>query len=151
MNDTPMHSVAMVGVVERDGRVLCIERMDNGRWEPPAGVLELDETFETGVEREVLEETGVAVKALWITGVHKEFGHPKRPVTMIWRCEYVGGEATPTEEARTAAWLTRDEVQRLVRPAHAIRILDALEAPGQAGPRIVYHDGNRPLEDPVPR
>jgi 8-oxo-dGTP diphosphatase len=55
MSDTPKHSVSVAGIVvgERE-RVLLIRRRDNGRWEPPGGVLELGETFEEGVRREVL-------------------------------------------------------------------------------------------------
>ncbi|MFC5232136.1 NUDIX domain-containing protein [Pseudonocardia zijingensis] len=46
----PTHSVAVAGVVVRDGgRVLVVQRRDNGRWEAPGGVLELGETFEEGV------------------------------------------------------------------------------------------------------
>jgi 8-oxo-dGTP pyrophosphatase MutT (NUDIX family) len=46
MSDTPMHSVSVASIVvgERE-RVLLIRRRDNGRWEPPGGVLELGETF----------------------------------------------------------------------------------------------------------
>jgi 8-oxo-dGTP pyrophosphatase MutT (NUDIX family) len=58
----PTHSVSVAGVVVRDdGRVLVVQRRDNGRWEAPGGVLELGETFEEGVRREVAEETGVDV------------------------------------------------------------------------------------------
>ena len=40
----PKHSVSVAGIVVDDhGRVLVIRRDDNGRWEPPGGVLELDE------------------------------------------------------------------------------------------------------------
>ena len=58
----PQHSVSVAGVVVRDdGRVLAIRRADNGTWEPSGGVLELSETLEDGVRREVYEETGVKV------------------------------------------------------------------------------------------
>jgi len=44
MTDTPEHSVSVAGVVVDDqDRVLVIRRRDNGHWEPPGGVLELDE------------------------------------------------------------------------------------------------------------
>lgn len=57
---TPLHSVSVAGVVVReDGRLLAIRRADNGTWEPPGGVLELTETFEDGVRREIFEETGI--------------------------------------------------------------------------------------------
>lgn len=63
MADTPKHSVSVAGIVIRDdGRILTIQRRDNQHWEPPGGVLELDETFEAGVRREVREETGVHIE-----------------------------------------------------------------------------------------
>ncbi len=44
-----MHSVSVAGaVIREDGRVLAIQRTDNGHWEPPGGVLELDEDIESG-------------------------------------------------------------------------------------------------------
>ena len=36
MTDTPRHSVSVTGIVVRDdGRVLVVQRRDNGHWEPP--------------------------------------------------------------------------------------------------------------------
>uniref|UniRef100_A0AAU2VUW1 NUDIX domain-containing protein n=1 Tax=Streptomyces sp. NBC_00008 TaxID=2903610 RepID=A0AAU2VUW1_9ACTN len=64
-----LHSVSVAGVVVReDGRVLVIRRADNGAWEAPGGVLELDERPEDGVCREVLEETGVKVDPVRLSG-----------------------------------------------------------------------------------
>jgi 8-oxo-dGTP pyrophosphatase MutT (NUDIX family) len=58
-SELPRHSVSVTGVVQRpDGRILAIKRADDGRWVPPGGVLELAETPEQAVVREVLEETG---------------------------------------------------------------------------------------------
>lgn len=69
---TPLHSVSVAGAVIRDdGRFLAIRRRDNGTWELPGGVLELDETPEDGVVREVREETGILVKVDRLTGVYK--------------------------------------------------------------------------------
>ncbi|WP_344447389.1 NUDIX hydrolase, partial [Kitasatospora nipponensis] len=69
---TPLHSVSVAGVVVReDGRVLAIRRADNGTWEPPGGVLELGETVEDGVRREIYEETGIKVTVDRLTGVYK--------------------------------------------------------------------------------
>ncbi|MBN2559041.1 MAG: NUDIX domain-containing protein [Clostridia bacterium] len=54
------------GVIVRDGgnRILLIKRTDNDTWGIPGGSLELGETFEEAAEREVLEETGLAVGKL---------------------------------------------------------------------------------------
>lgn len=69
---TPKHSVSVAGIViDESDRVLLIQRRDNGHWEPPGGVLELGETFEQGVIREVREETGLRVEVERLTGVYK--------------------------------------------------------------------------------
>ena len=56
------HSVSVAGVViDENGRTLVIQRRDNGRWEPPGGILERDEPIIEGLLREVREETGLVV------------------------------------------------------------------------------------------
>lgn len=134
----------MIGVVVRDERVLAIRRADNGHWETPAGILEHDETFEACVEREVREETGVEVRASRLTGVYKNMAHPKRPVTMVWLCDYMSGQPRHTEEAVDVRWLDLDEIRALMAPAYATRVFDALENdhPGPDAVSIRYHNGS---------
>lgn len=59
MNTFP---VSIKGVVVNDGRVLLL-RTDRDEWELPGGRLELGETPEECVAREVTEETGWHVEA----------------------------------------------------------------------------------------
>ncbi|PND56491.1 NUDIX hydrolase [Mycobacterium sp. ENV421] len=125
MATTPKHSVSVAGIVVRDdGRVLVIRRDDNGRWEAPGGVLELDESFEAGVQREVLEETGLAVTVERLTGVYKNLSFGI--VALVYRCRPAGGEPHATEEAREIRWMTREEVSSAMTPAFGVRVLDAL-------------------------
>ena len=45
---TPKHSVSVAAAILDDaGRFLAIRRADNGRWEPPGGILELDDRSST--------------------------------------------------------------------------------------------------------
>ena len=56
------HSVSVAGVlVDDQRRALLVRRRDNQHWEPPGGVLELDESITAGLCREVKEETGLDV------------------------------------------------------------------------------------------
>lgn len=136
MAATPKHSVSVAGVVVRDdGRVLVIKRDDNGHWEAPGGVLELDESFEAGVRREVLEETGLEVTVERLTGVYKNLTHGI--VALVYRCRPTAGETRATEEAREIRWMTKEEVQSAMVPAFSIRVLDAFEE----APRSRTHDG----------
>jgi 8-oxo-dGTP diphosphatase len=124
MPDTPLHSVSVAGVVVNDeGKILVIRRRDNGRWEPPGGVLELDETFEEGVRREVHEETGVLVRVHRLTGVYKNI--TRGVVALVFRCTPEAGSATVTDEAREVRWMTTNEVCDAMTPAYAVRITDA--------------------------
>lgn len=145
----PLHSVAMIGVVERDGAVLLTQRADNGLWETPAGVLEKGEGLRACVEREVLEETGVAVRAVHITAVYKNMAHPLTPVSIAWRCEYVSGEPGPTAEARNVAWVRLMDLPGLLRPAHLVRVTDALEYGKRGYPAVRLHDGTTLMVDEV--
>ncbi|GAA2812714.1 NUDIX hydrolase [Mycolicibacterium pallens] len=136
MAATPKHSVSVSGIVIRDdGRVLVIKRDDNGHWEAPGGVLELDESFEAGVQREVLEETGIEVTVERLTGVYKNLTHGI--VALVYRCRPAGGEPKATDEAREILWMTREEVQAAMVPAFGVRVLDAFEEV----PQSRAHDG----------
>ena len=142
MTGLPRHSVSVTGVVFRDdGRVLAIQRCDDGRWVPPGGVLELAETPWVGVAREVLEETGVKVQAEQLTGIYKNM--PRGVVTLAFRCSVIGGHAHPTDEARKVAWLTVDEATQDMPEARAIRVTDALS---DKAPFVRVHDGTRLLD-----
>ncbi|MFD9703982.1 NUDIX hydrolase [Lentzea sp. NPDC059081] len=119
-----MHSVSVAGVVVNDaGDVLVVRRRDNGRWEPPGGVLELPETFEDGVRREVLEETGVSVRVERLTGVYKnmKLGF----VALVFRCTPLGEPSDETDEAAEVRWMSLDEVREAMAPAYAVRVTDA--------------------------
>lgn len=136
MGDTPKHSVSVAGIVVReDGKILVVQRRDNARWEPPGGVLELGETFEDGVRREVAEETGVSVAVERLTGAYKNL--TIGVVALVFRCHPIAGTPTTTDETQRVRWLTADEVQEHMMPAYAVRVLDALTT----GAASRAHDG----------
>jgi len=119
-----LHSVSVAGiVVDGDGRVLVIKRQDNGQWQAPGGVLELGETFEEGVRREVLEETGVVVAVDRLTGVYKNM--PLGVVALVYLCRPVSGTPTVSSEAVAVEWMTQEQALASMAPAFAIRVADA--------------------------
>ena len=105
MNPTSRHSVSVAAVIiDGDGRVLVIQRRDNGRWQPPGGILELHESPEAGVRREVHEETGVEVVPQRLTGVYKNMN--LGVVALVFRAQLIAGTPTETEESAAVAWWT---------------------------------------------
>ncbi|MGW0088244.1 NUDIX hydrolase [Streptomyces sp. NPDC003328] len=138
---TPLHSVSVAGVVVReDGRLLAIRRADNGTWELPGGVLELNETPEAGVAREVLEETGIHVEVDELTGVYKNT--TRGIVALVFRCKPSGGTERTSTESTAVEWLTPDEVSERMAEVFAVRLLDALDGDG---PHVRSHDGKQLL------
>ena len=143
MIDSPKHSVSVAGVVINDlGHVLVVQRRDNGHWEPPGGVLELDETVEDGVRREVLEETGIVVDVGPLTGVYKNMA--RGVVALVFRCTETSGSIISTEEASAVEWMSPAKATSLMTPAYAVRVADALRTT-QLGVPTRAHDGTRLL------
>lgn len=137
-SELPRHSVSVTGVVIRpsDGKVLIIKRMDDGRWVPPGGVLELDETPEQCVVREVREETGIEVDPIRLVGVYKNM--KLGVVSLAFLCQPTGGELRTSDESSVATWLSPEEAVDRCPEARGVRIRDALS--GQ-GPYVRAHDG----------
>jgi 8-oxo-dGTP diphosphatase len=136
-DDLPRHSVSVTGIVLRaDGRVLAIKRNDDGRWVPPGGVLELGETPQDGVVREVYEETGLEVQPFRLSGVYKNMR--LGVVSLAFVCGVTGGAERTSSESDCVAWLTPEEVIAAMPEARAIRVTDAL---GTDGPQVRSHDG----------
>jgi ADP-ribose pyrophosphatase YjhB (NUDIX family) len=133
---TPRHSVSVAAAVIKDGRVLAIQRRDNAHWEPPGGVLELNETIEDGLRREVLEETGLHVEPIRLTGVYKNMN--RGIIALVFLCHPTGGTLHTTNESRALTWLTPDQIHHQMSEAYAIRLLDALR---DGNPAIRTHDG----------
>lgn len=135
---TPCHSVSVAGVILDDAgsQVLLVKRRDNGRWEPPGGVLELDETIEDGLRREIREETGVEVEVGPLTGVYKNMS--QGIVALAYRCTATNKPLPQTEEAAEVSWHPLSTVDGLMPGAYAVRIRDAI----MAGPTSTRaHDG----------
>ncbi len=136
-NEPPRHSVSVAAVIVNDAdQVLAVERRDNGHWEPPGGVLELTESIEDGLLREVREETGLDVTIEALTGAYKNL--PRGIVALVFRCRPVSGRLATSAETAQIRWLTRDEVRDAMDEAYAVRVLDALD---DGPPHIRTHDG----------
>ena len=136
---SPKHSVSVAAVILDDEmRVLVAQRRDTGNWEPPGGVLELDETIVAGLRREVREETGLEVEPEHLSGIYKHM--TRGIVALVFRCRATGGQLAPTAEAKDFRWLSSDEIPTHMNEVFAIRIADALNS---TGPAIRAHDGVR--------
>ncbi len=100
-------------------------------------MLELAESIEDGLRREVREETGLAVEPVALTGVYKNM--TRGIIALVFRCRILAGQLTPNDEVTEFQWATADEVTQMVNEAYAVRVLDALH--DNAAPAVRQHDG----------
>lgn len=90
------------------GRILCQQRADFKQewWGLPGGILELGETPQSALTREVLEETGLVVEPTHLLGVysspryivHYPNGDRSHQVTSCYECRMVGGRLRPDSD-----------------------------------------------------
>jgi 8-oxo-dGTP diphosphatase len=142
MTATSRHSVSVAAVItDSAGRVLVVQRRDNGKWEIPGGVLELDESIHDGLRREVEEETGLLIEPDAVTGIYKNI--KLGVVALVFTARITSGEPHPTDESAAIAWWPLDEVTTQMAQVFAIRVQDAFNG----GPTHVrLHDGVQLLD-----
>lgn len=127
----PHPQVGVGGVVVWEGRVLLARRAKpplQGRWTIPGGTVELGETLEEALVREMGEETGLVVEALEVLtvfdriqreGAEVAFHH----VIVDYLCRRVSGEARAASDAREVAWAPPGELPRFDLTAKALEVV----------------------------
>ncbi len=131
--------IGVGGVIIDRGRAVLIRRGSEpllGEWSIPGGTLEIGETLEEGVARELLEETGIEVRVLELIEVfdriYRENGptgttDKKKPrfhyVIADYLCERIGGEARAGSDVTDLAFAREDELAKFQLTETATRVL----------------------------
>jgi len=131
--DDPKHIVAAAALVtDASGRVLMIRGPRRG-WEFPGGQVEEGEDIVSGLKREVLEETGIAISVDRLAGVYSNLS--SRIVMFDFICEYADGEPRLSSESLAVQRVDRSEAaSRVSHPAIRERLLSMLRFDG----RVLY-------------
>ena len=124
--------VAVGAVVTRGREVLLVRRRDPpnaGEWAVPGGSVRLGESLQAAAEREVLEETGVRVRAREpVYAFDKIVVDPDDRVRYHYvvvdlRADYVAGEPAPRDDALDASWLDSRDLDAAQVNAVTLRLL----------------------------
>jgi 8-oxo-dGTP diphosphatase len=127
-------------VVIDGGRALLIRRASEplrGEWSIPGGILELGETLEEGVARELLEETGLCVRVLDLIEVFERIipgpaageqsGKITNPryhfVIADYLCERISGDHAAASDVTDLEFAREDDLARFHLTETALRIL----------------------------
>lgn len=107
------------------GRILIGLRRDANWWNLPGGGMEVGETVEQTVIREVREETGLEVEVERLVGVYSK--PQKQEVVLTFLCRITGGTLlASSEENRENHYFPTDALPQNLLPKHRQRIEDAL-------------------------
>ena len=132
----PDRPVVGVGaVVVHEGRVLLVRRgaaPSRGLWAVPGGALELGETLQRGAEREILEETGVAIRArepVYAFDFFERDGDGRirfHFVIVDVAADYIGGDVKGADDALEARWLAPEDLEGLAVSKNTLKLLRAV-------------------------
>ena len=100
------------------GRILLIQRKDDGLWAMPGGILEVGEMPAEGSCREARKETGLEVDAVMLSGVYDsrlcgtQSAH--HLYQFVFLCRLRTGDSSPqlSNETLGVGWYRRDELPR---------------------------------------
>ncbi len=142
MQSTQHYPEPIVGalIFDPDG---CLFLMRSHKWAGkyvvPGGHVELGETLEAALRREVAEETGLAIHDITFVGMQEfiydpAFWQPRHFIFFDYACRTDATDVRLNDEAQEYDWVTVDEALRLpVEPytEKAIRAYLAQQANGQ--------------------
>jgi ADP-ribose pyrophosphatase YjhB (NUDIX family) len=114
--------LAVSAAIFRDGQVLIVRRARppaHGLYTLPGGVVELGETLEQAVVREIREETALAIEPVELVGfrqaiVRDATGRVERHFVILpFAARFLGGEIALNEELAEAQWLMPSDISGL--------------------------------------
>ncbi len=132
MHTTPKHIIAVSAyVTNEDGEALLVKtHWRSDTWEAPGGQVEEGEPLDKAVCREILEETGIVISPIGITGVY--YNATQHLLSVVFKAKYVSGEIKiQPEEIKEAKFikLTEENIDNYItRPHMKSRTIDCIKA-----------------------
>ena len=126
--------LAVSAAIFRDGRVLIVRRArppGQGIYTLPGGGVELGETLEEAVVREVREETALEVRPIALAGYRQAIARDAKGIVerhfviLPFAARWVSGEVSLNEELAEAHWLFPDGLAGLTTTEGLAQIVAA--------------------------
>ncbi len=129
---TKVPEIGVGGVVFKQGKILLVQRKNppaQNQWAIPGGRLRFGESLKEACEREILEETGVRVKAGEIVHVFEVLDRdPQNGIRFHYviidlLAEYVSGELQAGDDALQVGWFTPQDIKQIKVNPFTLKLL----------------------------
>jgi len=127
----------IVFIRNADGQILMQQRTyPRGKWGLPGGLMELEESPEDTVRREIKEETGMALGRLELFGAYSgadylcvaQNGDEFQVVTLVYVCDdFAGAPTVMDDESLAFKWFATDELPSDIARTHQKIIADYIQ------------------------
>lgn len=125
-----MRPFACDAILVENGKLLLVKRAKEpfkGEWAVPGGCINDGESAEECVVREMLEETGLVVEVVGLTGLYSDPARdPRGVIAAAFLVRRIGGQLKAGDDAGEVAWFGLNELPRLCTD-HGKIVADALE------------------------
>tara|TARA_Y100001970_G_scaffold273928_1_gene372887 strand:- start:30834 stop:31889 length:1056 start_codon:yes stop_codon:yes gene_type:complete len=124
----PTYDVA-VGMIMKKNKFLISKRLTTGMlpnlWELPGGKIMINESPETGLKREILEETGLKVQVnRYIGNIKHQYSHFKINIG-LFICQVISGTPKPLK-SQAVKWIEKKQIKDFAFPTATHKLFKLL-------------------------
>ena len=118
MSEKPLALSAKVVVRDEEGRCLLLKRSlsskgNPGKWDLPGGKVDVGESFDQGLLREVAEETGLTISLQRVLGAAESESPTKKVAYLILEGRVESGKVRLSGEHDEYIWVNRRELPKM--------------------------------------
>jgi ADP-ribose pyrophosphatase YjhB (NUDIX family) len=132
--------VGVGGLITKGDRILVVKRENDpgkGLWSIPGGLLEVGETIQEGVKREIREETGLDVEVVELLDVIDSITCDEAErvcfhyVLIDFLCRVTRGKLSPDTDVKEAQWVRVDDLENIPTTRTLTRLLKKMGEKGR--------------------
>ncbi|MFH0948935.1 MAG: NUDIX domain-containing protein [Candidatus Aenigmatarchaeota archaeon] len=113
-------------IIEKNGKILLVKEAggtERGKWNHPAGWIDVGENLIESVKREVKEETGFSFKPSHVLGIYslvkkyqeKTLGATPHPIKIIFIGDVSGKQDKLHDDVSETKWFSPEEIYKMDR------------------------------------
>ena len=123
----------MGALILDEDRIVLVERGHEplrGYWALPGGGLEVGETLDNAIRREVLEETGLIIEPILVVEIFERLLYDAEGkveyhyVLVDYLCRVTGGTLRAGDDAGKAAWFSRADLSTILLTEGTLPVIE---------------------------